>query len=188
MQGEDGRQAMTGDERRAAIRRTLAAAQAPVSATALGQQLGVSRQVIVQDIALLRSSGVDVQATNRGYLLQPAAPQRPVRLLKVRHSSAQIREELYAVVDCGGCVEDVMVNHRTYGRMSAPLKIATRRDAERFLDELASGVSSPLSAITDGYHFHHISAATEEQLDEIEAALAAAGFTAPLTPYEEGAL
>ena len=123
MQGEDGRKAMTGDERRAAIRRTLAAAQAPVSATALGQQLGVSRQVIVQDIALLRSSGVGVQATNRGYLLQPAAPQRPVRLLKVRHSPAQIREELYAVVDCGGCVEDVMVNHRTYGRMLSLIHI-----------------------------------------------------------------
>lgn len=179
---------MTGDERRAAILQTLQAASAPVSATALGGQLGVSRQVIVQDIALLRSAGNAIQATNRGYVLQAAPQAQPQRLVKVRHTRAQIKEELDTVVDCGGCVEDVMVNHRTYGTMTAPLGVRTRRDVERFIAELEAGISSPLCTLTDGYHFHHISAATPEQLDEIEAALGAAGFIAPLTDYERQAL
>ena len=179
---------MTGDERRAAILQTLQASSAPVSATALGGQLGVSRQVIVQDIALLRSAGNAIQATNRGYLLQAAPAPLPQRLFKVRHTREQIKEELDIVVDCGGCVEDVMINHRTYGTITAPLGVRTRRDVERFLAELEAGISSPLSTLTDGYHFHHISAATSEQLDEIEAALSAAGCTAPLTDYERQTL
>lgn len=179
---------MTGDERRKAILQTLQSATAPVSATALGGELGVSRQVIVQDIALLRSSGSAIQATNRGYVLQTAEQALPQRLVKVRHTREQIKEELDIVVDCGGCVEDVMVNHRTYGAMTASLGVRTRRDVERFIAELEAGISSPLCTLTDGYHFHHISAATSEQLDEIEAALDAAGFTAPLTSYERQVL
>ena len=35
----------------------------------------------------------------------------------------QIEEELCAVVDLGGCVDTVFVNHRVYGRMEAELKV-----------------------------------------------------------------
>ena len=179
---------MTGDERRAAIRRTLAAAQAPVSATALGQQLGVSRQVIVQDIALLRTSGAEITSTNRGYVLAEATSatlaRRPSRLFKVRHTSEQVADELNAIVDLGATVENVMVNHRTYGRLSAPLNIKSRRDIQHFLSDLAQGISSPLMALTDGYHFHLVSADAPEVLDEVEAALSTLGFLAPLTAFE----
>ena len=40
-----------------------------VSGSALAREVGVSRQVVVQDIALLRADGHDVVATNRGYVL-----------------------------------------------------------------------------------------------------------------------
>ena len=43
--------AMTASERRQQIARLLSASQAPISATTLSQELGVSRQIIVGDIA-----------------------------------------------------------------------------------------------------------------------------------------
>ena len=83
------------------------------------------------------------------------------------------------VVDLGGCITDVVVNHHTYGMISAPLDIKSRRDVKRFLDDLAQGVSQPLSSLTEGYHFHHVSAESEEVLDEIQAQLGFAPGPSP---------
>lgn len=174
---------MTGSQRREQIIACLKTAEKPVSGQALGEQLQVSRQVIVQDMALLRACGHDIASTNRGYVLRGTSAQ-VVRLVKVRHTPEQIEEELNAVVDLGGCVVDVMVNHRTYGQLTAPLDIKNRRDVKHFLSDLAQGISAPLSTVTDGYHFHHISADSNEVLDEIAASLADLGFSAPLTDFE----
>ena len=184
---------MEGTQRRETLLAALRKANGtPLSGAALARQFGVSRQIIVQDIALLRSSGADIISTNRGYVLSedaPAAPaQRPSRLFKVRHTQEQTAEELDAIVDLGATVENVMVNHRTYGRVAAPLNIKSRRDVQRFLSDLAQGISSPLMALTDGYHFHLVSADTPEILDEVESALDALGFLAPLTDFEQGEL
>lgn len=183
---------MTGTERRAHLLELLRAADAPCSGTALGKQLGVSRQIVVQDIALLRSQGHEIIATNRGYLA-PAAPEgahvrRPERIFKVRHTPEQAEEELTCIVDLGGCVEDISVNHRVYGRITAPLAVRSRRDVARFVEDMRSGVSTQLSAVTDGYHFHRVSAESEEALDEIARALAAHGFAAEVLPYEAEAI
>lgn len=59
---------MHSDERRKAIADVLHAADAPVSASALAEKFSVSRQIIVGDIALLRSSGEEILATPRGYV------------------------------------------------------------------------------------------------------------------------
>lgn len=174
---------MTGNARREQIVALLSAAQKPLSGQALGEKLHASRQVIVQDIALLRACGHDIVSTNRGYVLRRASTQ-VVRLVKVRHAPEQIEDEMNTVVDLGGCLVDVMVNHRTYGRLSAPLEVKCRRDVKQFLADLQQGVSSPLSTVTNGYHFHHICADSDEVLEEIVAALDAAGFIAPLTAYE----
>lgn len=174
---------MTGQERRAEIMSILSKSARPLSGAALGKQLGVSRQVVVQDIALLREAGADITATNRGYVVG-AVDARPKRLFKVHHTIEQTGDELNLMVDHGCVVENVIVNHRTYGRVSADLGFANRRDVARFLDELASGASTPLMNITSGYHFHEVSADAEEVLDELEAALAEAGFLAELTAYE----
>lgn len=182
-----------GEKRRLHILELLEQVGGPVAGSTLAEKTGVSRQVVVQDIALLRSAGHGVVATNRGYLLErgtdpAAAGARPSRLIKVRHTPAQTADELNAIVDLGGHVENVMVNHRTYGQVEAPLNIKSRRDVRRFLDDLAAGVSSPLMTITDGYHFHRVSADTPEQLDEIETALGELGFLAQLTAFERTAL
>ena len=176
-------EAMTGDERRDAILRFLWDATKPQSGGSLGRQFKVSRQVIVQDIALLRSQGAPIVSTNRGYLIERQV-NKAIRLFKCHHTLDQTQEELNLMVDIGGTVEDVLVNHRAYGKMSAPLGIKNRRDVSKFIADIESGASTPLMNITSGYHFHHVSAESEEILDEIEDALRQRGFLVPLSDYE----
>ncbi|MBM6775101.1 transcription repressor NadR [Olsenella profusa] len=174
----------SGDARRAQIIQELRKASGPVSGALLAERCGVSRQVVVTDVALLRSRGEKIVSTNRGYVLESPAPARPVRLFKCRHDVSETADELTCIVDLGGCVEDVFVNHRVYGKLSTHLGVGSRRDVERFMGELSSGVSAPLMQVTDGYHFHHVSAPTEDALDEIAAALDERGYLAEPTAYE----
>ena len=47
---------MEGDERRQFILKLLAGSESPLSGTEIAGKCGVSRQIIVQDIALLRAT------------------------------------------------------------------------------------------------------------------------------------
>lgn len=178
---------MNARERRRAIMAVLEGAKGPVSGSALAREVGVSRQIVVQDIALLRADGHDIVATNRGYVLQeaPSSPAVPTRLVKVRHSVEQAGDELASIVDAGGAVLNVIVNHRVYGKITADLDIRNRRDVERYLRDIESGKSFPLLTVTSGYHFHRIAAEDEQTLDEIEAMLKEKGYLADLMPYED---
>ena len=98
----------------------------------------------------------------------------------------QTPEELNTIVDLGGHVRDVLVNHRVYGRLSCELGIACRRDVANYMTQIRSGKSSPLMLITSGYHFHHVTADSEEALDEVVRALGERGFLAPVSDYERG--
>ncbi len=160
---------MTGTERREDIVRRIQDSRVPVSGKKLAAFYEVSRQVIVQDIALIRAAGYDIISTNRGYILN--VPKAVSRILKVQHTDEQLEEELCAVVDLGGCVESVIINHKVYGRMEAALHINSRRKVKEFLDDINNGKSSPLKNITSNYHYHCISADNETTLDLIEDAL-----------------
>ena len=94
-------------------------------------------------------------------------------------------KDITTIVDLGGTVLNVMVNHRVYGRVEAALNIRNRRDVQGFLNDLRTGKSVPLLNVTSGYHFHKISAESEEVLDEIEHALQKKGFLAEVMPYEQ---
>ena len=69
----------------------------PVSGSALARTFQVSRQVIVQDIALIRAEGNDVISTNRGYIF--TAPHTVSRIFKVHHTDADLENELCGIVD-----------------------------------------------------------------------------------------
>ncbi|WP_298627274.1 transcription repressor NadR, partial [uncultured Senegalimassilia sp.] len=169
---------------------------------ALAEQLGVSRQIIVQDIALLREAGANIVATTKGYVLadaasaaeQPestdaegAAPAEPFeRTFKVHHGVEQTKHELETIIFAGGRVKNVSISHRAYGRVTAPLNIATQADIDRFMQDIESGKSSPLCTATSGYHYHLIAADSEEALETIGRALADEGYLAPLLPHEQG--
>lgn len=160
---------MTGTERRTKIVELIQNSEKPLSGTALAKQCDVSRQVIVQDIALIRASGYDIISTNRGYIIQE--PLVRERVFKFNHTDEQLEEELYSIIDLGGTVVNVMVNHRVYGHMEAELRINSRRKVEAFMEDIRSGKSSPLKNITSNYHYHKVAADSEETLDLIEEAL-----------------
>lgn len=175
-------QILNGSQRRKKVVTLLRQSITPLSGASLGKETGVSRQVVVQDIALLRTEGYEIVATPRGYVLN--TPKHAKRVFKTFHTNEQTEEELTTIVDLGGCVVDVMVNHRAYGKMSAPLNIRNRRDVQIFMNQLNTGKSTPLLNVTSGYHFHTVTAEREEILDEIEEALDAKGMLTEVLPYE----
>ena len=165
---------MTGAERRDAVLARIKNSTAPEPGKLLASEHEVSRQVIVQDIALIRAAGYDIISTHRRYIINE--PCSAKRIFKVRHTDEQLEEELNAIVDMGGKVCDVMVNHKVYGPLEAPLGITARRKVAEFLADIRSGKSSPLKNITSGYHYHTVEADSEETLDMIEDVLREKGF------------
>lgn len=165
---------MTGSDRRQEILKNIKESDRPVSGSKLAKDYEVSRQVIVQDIALLRASGYDIISTNRGYVLEGQTCAE--RVFKVRHTDAQLETELCTIIDLGGQVKNVMVNHKVYGHIEAELGITSRRKVKEFLADIKSGKSTPLKNITSDYHYHTVTADSEETLDLIEDELRKLGF------------
>lgn len=173
---------MNTTDRRARILETLQAATEPLSGTALANLFSVSRQVVVQDIAVLRANGNPIVSVHSGYVLQQ--DKRPLRVFKVCHTDEQVQEELELIVDFGGRVEDVFVYHKVYGLIRGALRIKSRRDIELYIDGITSGKSTQLKNITSNYHYHTVTADDAATLDMIQAKLKEKGFLAPLTDYE----
>ncbi len=174
---------ISGEVRRSDIINGLNKTTVAISATALAKKYGVSRQVIVQDIALLRANGYDIISTNRGYLIA-TAEQKPQRVFKVYHNGDQAREEMQTIVDLGGVIDDIFISHRVYGTVRGELNIRSRRDIDHFMQELSNSASRPLSDATNGYHYHTVTADSQETLDMIFDALKEKGFLADLTDFE----
>lgn len=173
---------MNGETRRKEIVARLTGASAPVSASKLAEEFGVSRQVIVQDVALIRASGYSIASLARGYVLEVS--NQIQRVFKVQHSDEDVEKELNLIVDAGGIVEDVFIFHKFYGTIRAKMDIRSRYHVKQFLDDIASGKSSLLKNVTSGYHYHTVLADSEETLDLIERNLKEQGFLAPLQEYE----
>lgn len=150
--------AMDAKERRNEILARLKHANGPISASVLAQQLSVSRQIIVGDVAILRAAGIRISATPRGYILDDSARAFPYEgLLACRHTPQQLQEELYSVVDYGGFVIDVTIEHPIYGQLSGPLNLGSRYDVDLFLKKVREAENArPLSVLTDGVHLHRI--------------------------------
>ena len=167
---------MTTAQRRNEILQILKKAEAPIAAKDLAAHFGISRQVIVQDIALLRTGHVKIIATNRGYLVPPAKPSGVRRIFKCRHTDEQAEDELTCIVDLGGIVENVFVNHKIYGKIQADMNIRCRRDIKEFIAGIKSGKSTLLKNVTSDYHYHTVTAEEERILDDVEAELAKRGY------------
>lgn len=169
--------------RREEIKKLLNSSDRPLSGGRLAERFQVSRQVVVQDIALLRANGLDIISTNRGYVLQKQQVQHQ-RVFKVCHTEEETEKELNLVVDLGGRFLDVFVYHRAYGLIRTELKIRSRHDVAAYMEEISSGKSRELLNITSGYHYHTIEADSEEILDLIQERLQGMGFLAKLSEYE----
>ena len=168
---------MRAEERRSEILTILLEAREPVPGGALSRMTGVSRQIIVQDIATLKAAGSDIVATHRGYVLKTAPMAE--RVFKVRHNREQTEEELTCIVELGGTVADVFVWHKVYGKIEAALNICTQRGIRQLVESINSGKSTELMQITDGYHYHTVRAESEQVLDHIEGELRGRGYIVP---------
>ncbi len=167
---------MNGVQRREKIVEYLQEVDGPVSGTELAGRLGVSRQVIVQDLALLRTrEDLEILSTYQGYLLH--RPQNsPTREFCVRHTGEQTEQELRAIVELGGRVEDVFVHHSVYGIVRGQLNIRSIRDVQNFMTRLRETDSQPIMRITGDRHYHTVTAEDAKTLELIRDRLEELGF------------
>ena len=175
---KDLRLSMSGEERREQILNRLQAGRSPISGTELAREFEVSRQVIVQDIALLRAFHKNILATNKGYLYfcEEEEGRKFKRTMKVKHKDGDILDEFYTIVDWGGKVLDVVVEHEIYGQITVDLLIGSRQDAVHFVDKCQNSTNKVLNVLTDGIHYHTVEAASNEILEHIEQKLLEKGY------------
>lgn len=172
-----GAGAMKGEQRRQELVRILREAGGPVTGTELARRLGVSRQVVVQDIALLRAQGQEVLSTPRGYLLAPGEADRVGRaVLACRHGREETREELELMVRAGLRVVDVVVEHPLYGELRGLLMLSTPQDVDWFMERLEATGSALLSELTGGVHLHTVEFRDPMALQTARDALRRRGF------------
>ena len=73
----------------------LKGAKEAMNGQSLAEHFGVTRQIIVQDIALLRADGAQIISTNRGYIYKSSDDNSYVhRLFKVNHKVSDMEDEL----------------------------------------------------------------------------------------------
>ncbi|MBQ2288338.1 MAG: transcription repressor NadR [Lachnospiraceae bacterium] len=168
---------MKAAERRKEIANYLMAEGKAISGGALSDKFGVSRQIIVQDISVLKATGYDILSTHSGYVIQGSPFVE--RVFKLYHTTNQTEDELNTIVDLGGMVVDVFVWHKVYGKLVVPLNIFSRLHVKQFIEGVRSGKSIELMNITGGYHYHTVRAETKEVLDQIEKALKHKDYIVP---------
>ncbi len=168
---------MNATERRKAIAELLLSEKDAISGGDLSKRFDISRQIIVQDISVLRGLGYDIISTHNGYVLQKSPLVQ--RVFKVKHTTQQTENELNCIVDLGGTVVDVFVWHKVYGKITAQLNIFSRHQVKQFIEGVRSGKSTELMNITGGYHYHTVRAESEEILDSIADELKKRDYIAP---------
>ena len=158
---------MNSEQRRKKIISVLQTSDKPVSATNFANEFSVTRQVIVADIALLRASGYSIRAEHKGYVLEKSATDITLRRLVVKHGQNEVTDELYAVVDHGGKVIDVIVEHSIYGQITAELNLSSRYDVDRFILRIHETGAKPHSFLTEGLHIHTVAVRDEDSFQRI---------------------
>ena len=167
-----------GDERRELILQWLKASETALTGQEIAEKTNVSRQIIVQDISLLKARNEPIIATSQGYIYMndKQSPNPFKKIIACYHPPHKTKDELLIMADFGIFVRDVVVEHAIYGEITASLMLKNRKDVDNFIKKMESTNASYLSDLTDGVHLHTIEAETEEQLDEVTSALEKAGF------------
>lgn len=169
---------MDAQGRRSKITQMLQESDKPYTGSELAQQLGVTRQIIVQDIAVLRASGLPLLSTTSGYLLiRETAKQRCIRVLNCYHTTLEEAEiELKTIVSLGGKVRDVMVEHPIYGEITGNLMLNSIDMVDTWLLRAKTSKTMMLSVVTNGYHSHTVETNDEETMNRIEKRLREVGI------------
>ncbi|CAH2215309.1 transcription repressor NadR [Tepidibacter aestuarii] len=156
-------------KRREALERILKESTNPIKGAKLADDLEVSRQVIVQDIAILRAKGVNIMATPQGYIVPNIVKEDMIKVIMSNHHCAidEIKEELEIIVDMGAKVLDVIVEHPIYGEIRGIINISSRKELNEFVDKIEREESKLMSSLTNGIHYHTIQVKNEEVYQDI---------------------
>lgn len=165
---------MEAEKRREELLRTLKKSDVPVSGSKLASLFGVSRQIIVSDIALLKASGEDILSTVRGY--QCLTENECRKYIYVNHGRNEMEKELNTIVDNGGFIIDTKIEHPIYGKIRVDMDLTCRREVRLFIEKTKGKDFSPLSALTSGKHAHLIETQSVEDMRTIEDALERLGI------------
>ncbi len=157
---------LKGEERRSWLYTYLKEQKQPVTGSDLAKLANVSRQVIVNDITLLKANNHGIMATSQGYIVIPTHETDDVkRKVACIHQSHETESELLTLVDAGVTVEKVMIEHPVYGEITSPVMVSNRHDVEMFMKKIKESEASFLLELTSGIHLHLLSAPSEEILD-----------------------
>ncbi len=159
---------MNTENRRNALLDELHTSKLPLTGAFLARKFAVSRQIVVNDIAILRARGSHIYATPQGYLI-PAIPDQALKVtIACQHSAVDLEKELVVMVEEGAQVIDVIVEHPVYGEIKANLMLTNLFDVRSFVDKLHDTHAEPLSLITGGVHLHTLLVQSQEQLQRIK--------------------
>lgn len=175
---------MSCDRRKKILKKIKESFPSPITASALAAIFGVSRQIIVGDVAILRAAGEEIIATPRGYKYGEESIGRYTYegVIVCQHLNDQLQDELYTVVDFGGVIIDTSIEHPVYGQLSGILDIKSRYEADLFVNNVNKHESLPLSSMTEGVHVHRIGATDKESFELIKESLLKQGILLPESP------
>lgn len=158
---------LKGEERRNWIFSYLKEQHVPVTGNQLAKLANVSRQVIVNDITLLKATNAAIVSTSQGYIALPDKESTPYVQQRVacNHQSTHSEDELLTLVDAGVTVENVTIEHPVYGEITSSIMVSNRHDVEMFLKKVRDTDAPFLLELTAGIHLHLLSAPTEEILN-----------------------
>ncbi|MCM3756914.1 transcription repressor NadR [Sporosarcina aquimarina] len=167
------------EARRVQILELLKQTKTPMTGKEIGERTGVSRQVVVGDINLLKAVNEPIVATSRGYLYmsEQKGPGQIEKIVVCQHLANQTEEELTIFVDHGVTVKDVRVEHPVYGDLTASIMVTNRMEVKEFLRKIATANAIYLSALSEDHiHLHTVMADTAKQIDQAIEALRKAGI------------
>ena len=167
----------SGSTRRRRILEWMREREGAVPGTELARHFRVSRQCVVQDIAILRAERNDILSTPQGYRLPPKqTPDLHRAVIACQHGPDRTEEELHILVDNGVHVLDVIVEHALYGEMRGSLMIESRVDVQEFLKRWKSTRANLLSSLTGGVHLHTVEASKPEMIARAKTQLHSRGI------------
>lgn len=157
---------MNSIERRDNIVELLVKSNKPIKGTTIAEKYGVTRQIIVKDIAILRATGKNIIATPDGYIIN-RKDKNIKAIIAVSHSEDEMFDEMNSVIKYGGTIEDVIVEHPLYGEIRGMLMIRNLNELNKFMIKYNNQKAKLLSVLTNGVHIHTISADSQENLELI---------------------
>ena len=158
---------MLGEDRRNKLLILLQTSDHPITGSDLAKMTNVSRQVIVNDMNLLKARNEPIVATSQGYVYIPRDNQNHVYEKKIvcLHSAEQAEDEMLTIVDCGVTLKSVIIEHPVYGEITASMMLSNRYDVQNFVERVKETKASYLSLLTNGTHLHVITAPSEENIE-----------------------